>query len=338
MECCLTPNRGRRRLSLILVLLLCGWWSTRLQGRTISESFESNPETRGWIRVGDPSLFVWEAGSGSLLATWDSSRSNSYFALPLERVLTREDDFRVSLDLRPLSILGGNDPEMPGTFEMAFGFLSLAEASAEGFVRGSGTESPNLVEWDYFPDTGFGATIASALVATNGHFESVFTFPLELDPQALYHIELIYTSAKQSLQIRMTRDGVSVGPIRELVMSPDFGDFRVDAFALSSYSGAGQDPNYPGSIHAQARVDDVLLELPDPVALELEGGWQSGAWVVKFQGRSGWSYQLERSQGLQSWEPVGRQLDGEGEPLTLTDLSPPGSRAFYRVTAFALGR
>lgn len=307
-----------------------------VQGRTVSESFETDPGSRGWVRVGDPRLFDWEPETGSLLATWDSSRSNSYFALPLDGVLTRQDDFRVSLDLRPLSIVGGNDPEMPGPFEMAFGFLNLAEASSDGFVRGSGTESPNLVEWDYFPDTGFGATIASALVATNGHFESAFTFPLELDPQALYHIELIYTAARQSLQIVMTRNGVSVGPLRELVMSPRFGDFRVDAFALSSYSGAGQDPNCPGSIYAQARVDNIRLEVPDSVLLKLEGRWQSGAWVVKFEGRAGWSYQLERSQELQSWEPVGLPLDGHNEFLTLTDPSPPQGRAFYRVTAFAV--
>lgn len=307
-----------------------------VQGRTVLESFETDPVSRGWVRVGDPSLFEWESETGSLLATWDSSRSNSYFALPLNAVLTRQDDFWVGLDLRPLSIVAGSDPEMPGPFEMAFGFLNLSEASSAGFVRGSGTESPNLVEWDYFPDTGFGATIASALVATNGHFESAFTFPLELVPQALYHIELIYTAARQSLQIVMTRDGVSLGPIQELVMSPRFGDFRVDAFALSSYSGAGQDPNYPGSIYAQARVDNIVIELPDPFLFAIQGGVKDGLWTVSFRGRPKWAFQLERSADLIRWQPIGSLLEGIDELQSLSDLRPDAVGRFYRVRGVPL--
>ncbi|MBL9168214.1 MAG: hypothetical protein JNN07_10775 [Verrucomicrobiales bacterium] len=323
-------------LSPLLILLLCGYCSMGLQGRTVLESFETDPITRGWVRVGDLSLFEWESETGSLLATWDSSRSNSYFALPLGGTLTRQDDFRVSLDLTPLSIVAGSDPEMPGPFEMAFGFLNLAEASSEGFIRGNGTDSPNLVEWDYFPDTGFGATIASALVATNGHFESAFTIDLELQPQALYRIDLIYTAALQSVRILMTRDGVSVGPIKELLMSPQFGDFRVDAFALSSYSGVGQDPNYPGSIYAQARVDNIVIELPDPFLFAIQGEVKDGLWTVSFPGRAHWAFQLERSADLIRWQPIGSLVDGSDELQSLSDPRPDAVGGFYRVLGVPL--
>ena len=311
----------------------CCWFPGSVGGVTFVESFESDPAGRGWQHWGDPSLFIWEPSSEALVATWDSSRPNSYFAWPLHQVLTREDDFQVSLDLRPSSIQGGNDPEMPGPFEMAFGFLNLSDALSGGFVRGNGTDSPNLVEWNYFPDTGLRATIASALVATNGHFESAFTLDLELEVGALYHIELIYSAKSHTLRILMSRNGVSVEGIRELVMSPRFGDFRVNAFAVSSYSGVGQDPVYPGSIFAQAQIDNIVLQLPERSNLRLQGNWQAGIWSVNFQGAVGWKYQLERSRELRGWEPVGLPLEGRDASLILQDLQPNLGGGFYRITA-----
>ena len=278
-------------------------------------------------------MFRWEPATRTLLATWDSSKVNSYLALPLKNVLTREDDFRASLDLRPLRITPGSDPNKPGTFEMAFGFLNWANATASRFLRGTGTDSPNLVEWDYFPDTGFGATISSALVATNGHFESAFTFPLELKINALYHIELAYSSSGRVLEIAMTENGQALPSITPLRMSQNFGDFRVDTFALSSYSDAGQSPEFPGSIFAQARIDNIVITVPPGPSIQISGRRRGNAWEVTFDSLRGWDYSLERSTDLKQWTTVAGPLSGQNMPATLQDQRPPTSHALYRITA-----
>ena len=82
--------------------------------------------------------------------TWDSSQPNSYFYHPLGTILTRNDDFSLEFDLQL------NDAEASGYgFELAIGFLNLAEATSTNFNRSTGANSPDLVEFTYFPDAGY---------------------------------------------------------------------------------------------------------------------------------------------------------------------------------------
>jgi len=129
------------------------------QSVTVSDDFSSNPGNRGWKVFGDPSLIVWQQNNHNLSVTWNSSRSNTYFYLPLGTILDRQDDFSLALDLELTDVTAGVNLAKVSTFELAFGFLNLADGMKTNFFRGNGADSPNLAEVDYFPDTGFGPTI-----------------------------------------------------------------------------------------------------------------------------------------------------------------------------------
>ena len=96
--------------------------------RTVEEDFSTDPLNQGWNIFGQTNLFHWNPAEKCLAMTWDSSQSNSYLRLPLQTLLTRRDDFSVSLDLRLHDIVPGADPDYPGTFQIAFGFQNRADA------------------------------------------------------------------------------------------------------------------------------------------------------------------------------------------------------------------
>jgi len=144
---------------------------------TFQEDFASDPLTRNWWAYGDGSLFRWNATNGVLEVTWDSSRPNSYFALPLDTVVSRADDFSFGFDLRLWDITIGTSPGKPFTFQLAVGLNNLAQATSTNFLRGTGTDSPNLAEFDYFPDSGFGATISPTVISSNIQFATSFNSP-----------------------------------------------------------------------------------------------------------------------------------------------------------------
>src|SRR5207247_8017014 len=116
---------------------------------TFQEDFASDPMTRNWRAYGDSSLFSWNANNGVLEVTWDSSRPNSYFALPLNTVVSRSDDFSFGFDLRLRDITIVTSPSKPFTFQLALGLDSLTQATATNFLRGTGTTSPTLAGFDY---------------------------------------------------------------------------------------------------------------------------------------------------------------------------------------------
>ena len=144
------PVRPISPILLLTALLMAARGSTR--AATITEDFATDPRTRGWTLFGDSTLFVWNAASDNVSVTWDSSRTNSYFYLPLGTILPRADDFSLALDLKISDIAAG--VTKPSTFELAFGFLNLVDATKTNFFRGNGLDSPNLVEFDYFPAAG----------------------------------------------------------------------------------------------------------------------------------------------------------------------------------------
>jgi len=220
-------------------------------GAAVTEDFTLDPQTRGWKTHGDSGLFAWQKNSGELGVTWDSARSNSFYYLPLGTILSRDDNFSFEFKVRLADVAIGTTPDKPYTFQIAAGFLNLHSATATNFNRASGQNNlngpENLVEFDYFPDSGFGATVALSVVSTNNRFAFSHNHPLELTPGDWFHVILSYQATNQSLETTMTKNGQPFGlppenqfPALSLAGLPDF---RVDSFAISSYSDAGQ--NFP---------------------------------------------------------------------------------------------
>ena len=117
--------------------------------------------------------------------------------------------------------------------------------------------------------------------------------------------------------------------IQNVVLGTNFTDFRLDQFAISSYSDAGAD----GSILAHGVVDNVAFTTPALPVTSVAGSFTNGLWQVRFLSRSNWLYTLERTTDFQSWGPASPAASGNATDLVLADTSPPPVRAFYRVRA-----
>ncbi len=302
---------------------------------TVTENFATNPLGRGWRIFGDTNLFLWNAADQNLSVAWDSSRPNSYFYLPLGTILNRQDDFSLALDLKLTDIAGGVDPNKPSTFELALGLINLLDATRTNFFRGNPSGSPNLVELDFFPDTGFGPTIWPSIWSTNSspNYNGSWDYTLmDLPIGLVMRITLSYTASNQTLTTSITTNGVSIGPINAVTNSPTFSDFRVGAFAVASYSDAGQDPQYGGSLLAHGVLDNVGITVPLPVE-NLAGGFMGDHWQVQFLSRTNWLYTLERTSDFHSWTPASAVTGGNGTNLVLPDTNALAAGAFYRVRA-----
>lgn len=319
--------------SLILACTLFGHSGSARGAVTFHEDFASSPLTRHWRALGDSSLFIWNSTNQNLEVAWDSSRPNSYFAWPLNTVLSRVDDFSFAFDLRLSDVAVGTTAGKPFTFQLAIGFINRAEATATNFLRGTGTDSPDLAEFDYFPDSGFGATVSPTLISSNGQFASSFNFPLELTNHVWFHVAMSYTASNQTVVTTMSQNGLAFGPIQDVTLDNNFTDFRADHFAISSYSDAGQDPQFAGSILAHAVVDNIVITTPDPAVSDVAGAPASGGWRIEFTARTGWLYALERAEDFESWQAVSPVTSGTNGRLTLTDTNAAVAKAFYRVRA-----
>ena len=320
----------------VFLILACALFSHSASANgavTFREDFAANPATRSWRAFGDGSLFSWNSTNQNLEVTWNSSKPNSYFAWPLNTVLSRGDDFSFVVDLRLSDIASGTTPGKPFTFQLAIGFINLAEATATNFLRGTGTDSPDVAEFDYFPRSDFDATVSPTIISSNVQFASSFNFPLELTTNDWVHIVMSYTASNRTLVTTMTQNGMAFGPIQDVTLGTSFTDFRADHFALSSYSDAGQDPQFAGSILAHGVVDNVVITVPDPAVPDLSGTIANGAWRIEFTARTNWLYALERTQDFQFWSAVSRVTPGANEPLTLADTNALAAHAFYRVRA-----
>jgi hypothetical protein len=306
-------------------------FASPISGATIQEDFASDPAERGWRTHGAPELFGWNANEQHLEVTWDSSKQNSYFYRPLGTILAREDDFELRFELRLEELAVGVTEGKAFSFQVAIGLLNLREAMSTGFVRGTGMQSPNIVEFNYFPDTGFGATISTVFISSNNQFAAGFNFPLELTLGDLFQVEMSYRGNEQMLATRMLRNGEVFGPINDVKLDHEFTDYRVDAVAVSSYSDEGAE----GSILARGVVDNITLILPEPPVRQFEGGLVEGVWQGQFTGRVGWSYTLERSEDLVNWEAASPITTGTGGRQMIEDSlgAAGGGSVFYRMRA-----
>jgi hypothetical protein len=319
------------RLIRILAFLLLAGCSTR--AAVFTEDFSSDPAARGWLIFGDTNLFHWNGSNGNLEVTWDSSQTNSYFHIPLDASLATSDDFGFAFDLKLSSIAIGVNPSQPYTFELAVGFLGWQNATNTNLQRGSGINAAhgprNLLEFDYFPDSGYGATVSPTMVSSNHQFAPGFDFPLEMDVGHLFHVAMNYAAASRTLSTSMTRDGQPFGPIHDVVLEVTFTDFRLDHFAISSYSEAGAD----GSLLAQGTVDNILLTTPAPPVQSVTGRFVNGNWQVQFNSRTNWVYTLERTLDFQTWDEAAGPAGGTSSVMVLEDRTPPVLTAFYRIKA-----
>lgn len=315
-------------LFLLISLSQAPAWSAELM-----ENFSSNPVAHGWQWAGTTNLFAWNGESQALDVTWDSSKPNSFFYRPLYTVASSADAFSLELDLIMNTIQAGVDPIKPYAFELTFGFLNLEQALNSGFIRGTAANTPNLVEFSYFPDTGFGATISPILSTANSRFFPSFNFPLELTPGGQFHIKMNYSADRKALSTTMTLNGEPFGPIQDALLPNETTDFRINAFSITSYSDAGQKPGFQGSLFAQGTIDNIVLTFPDPPIRNLRILRLNNLNQALFDASPRWLYTLERSVDLTDWQTTAAPVPGGTDPITITDTNGPSNLAFYRIKA-----
>jgi hypothetical protein len=316
---------------LVLVLLAIHLYLSQCTAAHFEEDFSTDPMGHGWRAYGDEGLFRWNESNQDLEVTWDSTKPNSYFYHPLPTALTQEDDFQFGFDLRLQEIQVGLDSSKPFTFELALGLINLREATSANFLRGTASQSPDLVEFDYFADSGFGATVSPVMASSSSQFVPSFTFPLELTVGDLFQVEMKYVSSNQTLTTTLRRNGQPFGPVKDAKLGSSFAGFHVDTLAVCSYSDRGAG----GSLLAQGVVDNLTAVLPDPPIIQLTGAWREHVWQAQFVGKSGWTYTLERSDSLSDWHAASAPRTGSDAPQSLQDLDSGSAsdRAFYRVRA-----
>lgn len=300
---------------------------------TLTENFSADPASNGWQAFGQTNLFAWNSTNQNLAVTWDSSQPNSYFHQPLGVTLTRTSDFLVSFDLQLSDIAIGVHAAKPFTFQIAIGLHNHASATNSAYRIGSGFEAPDIVELNYFPDSGYGATLSTPVISSANTFASGgFTYPFELQTNTLYHVAMIFTAADQTLRTTLTTNGVPAGLLQDTVLGETFDDFAVDTLSINSYSDDGQFPGYEGSVLAHGTVDNLAFASPLPVTT-FNGNSIGNHWRTSLFSQSDWLYTLERSTNLTSWAAVTAPTPGNGGNLTLSDTNPPPVQAVYRVRA-----
>jgi hypothetical protein len=154
---------------------------------------------------------------------------------------------------------------------------------------------------------------------------------LPMDIGTTYHVTLTHAAGAGLISATVFTNG-QIYTTMPLFYSGTIGDFQLDTISVSSYSGAGQDPSYAGSILAHGTVDNFVVTLP-PVVRNATGAFSNGLWQVQLGTYTDWFYTLERSTNLTSWSAVTPSVAGSGNVLTLSDTNAAGDKAFYRIHA-----
>ena len=308
-------------------------FAMRSGATVITEDFSTDPRQNGWQIFGDTNLFQWNSTNQNLEVAWDSSQPNSYFYHPLGTVVTRNDDFSVAF------VLQLNDADTGGYgFELAIGFLNLAEATSTNFNRSTGENSPDLVEFTFFPATAYSeSTVWPVFVDTNSDFNWNDASDYAIyapTPGDWYHIVMTYTASNQTMVTTMTNfeqtSGVTIiDPLDLTNTNYPFTDFRVDTISINSY----QDDGWGDSLYAQGVMDNFVVTLPPPPIQNLTGAFSNGTWQVQFTDHANWLYTLERSTDFVSWADASITTNGNGTNLILQDTTATVDKAFYRVKA-----
>jgi hypothetical protein len=302
-------------------------------GTVLAEDFSNNPAADSWQIFGASNLFTWNATNEDLQVTWDSSQPNSYFYHPLGTIMTSNDAFSLSFDIQLNDASTNQDGSYQ--FELAIGFLDLAEAENTNFLRGTGDNATNLAEFDYFPpdDQGDGPSLDGTLLDTNGNYYFAYAdVPLAFGTPC--HVIINHAAGTAALTGGIFANGQLYAALpqtsSDIFSSPSVGDFRLDTIAISSYSDMD---GYGASILAHGIVKNILVTAPPPAVTYLLGGLTNDTWQVQFWSRTNWNYTLEKSSDLQSWSPLPPALGGTGGQMTLQDTNAPEQIQYYRVSA-----
>jgi len=314
-----------------LVLTVLAPGSTSRAG-TFSEDFSTDPFQNGWQAFGNTNLFQWDSLNHNVAVTWDSSQSNSYFYHPLGTTLGKADAFSVDFDIQLNSL------QWTKTFQLAVGLLNFSSATNSGFSRALGT-SPDVFEFNYFPDSGDGFGDPDISASMTDHTSDISQYPnfyfiyenLPMHPGTNYHVTLTHGAGDGFIGATVKTNGVIYSTM-PLFYSGNIGEFQLDTVSISSYSGAGQDPQFAGSILAQGTVDNFVVTLP-PLARNLAGGFTNNVWQTQFNTYTNTHYALQRSTNLISWSDVTEVVPGTGGALTLSDTNAVTDNAYYRVRA-----
>ena len=313
-----------------------------------AETFAKDPALHGWETTGESSLFQWDESGERIAAQWDSSQPNSYFHRPLGLTLNTQQNFSISFDLELNSIEIGTTSDKPFTFSIAIGLIDLSQATRADFFRGSGVHPVyghrGAVEWNYLPDSGFGATIATGLISQDNQWAFQHTFPLALETQTLYRIRMEYDAANGKLETTMTADGEPFGPIKDALLSEislnpienGFTHLNVNTISISSYSDAGQSPpEYAGSIQAAGYVDNFVVEITTAVpTVPIRQIQQTGDTIhIDFDGSAGKNYWLERTAEFLDWITIDHQRTEETGEAVFSISTGKAPLGFFRIRA-----
>lgn len=315
-----------------------------------SDNFTVNPLTNGWSVFGDTNLFQWDSTNHNLAVTWDSSQPNSYFCHPLGINLTTNSSFSFSFDLTL------SDAQIEaGTFELAVGLLNFADATNGNFLRGTGDNATNLVEFDYFLDPNFGNSVAASEVDSNGFFADIYD-DVDVTNNYTFHIAVTYFAGDSFLSSEIGSTNKAndyrmpspfpLGPLYTFMpnsyMEPGFGNLNVDTLAIMSYDATGtyDDNGNLGdvSLLAHGTVANVSFTTsPDPVG-NMNGQRFSpdvypNNFDVQWQSYSNWTYVVQRTVDFQTWTNISGVGHGDGDVYDFFDTNAPPNQAFYRVQA-----
>ena len=329
---CFTVQVSRFAFSVVLAALT---FCQAASANIIVEDFSTDPFQKGWAAFGDTNLFQWNSINQNLDVTWDSSQSNSYFYHQLGTTVTMADDFSVEFDLEL------NDIQWTNTFQIAVGLLNYANATDPGFSR-SGFTSPNLFEFDYFPDSGDTQHDPSVDASMTDATANIMDFPniyfvfddLSLQTNVTYHVKLNHAAGEGTISGLILTNGqvFTTMPIVGNNFGEIIGPFALDTVSVTSYSGAGQDPEFFGSVLAHGTVDNITVTLP-PVVRNFSGEFTNNVWQVQFGNYTAWNYTLQRSTNLISWSDASATLPGTGNIMSFVDTNALTGQAFYRIHA-----
>ena len=293
----------------------------------LTENFSADPLQHGWKIFGDTNLFRWNATNQNLEVTWNSTNQNSYFYRPLGTILARDDDFTLSFNLRLDDVAVFNYGQ-----QVALGLLNFSEATNAAFSRPN-ADSPNLFEFDYFPDAGFGASIDATLAdmtvsaASSSGFYFIYD-NLPIPPGVTCQITLAHAAGTTNLTGQVFTNGVLYTALPQVYAGP-IADFRLDTLSVSSYA----DDGYGDDLFARGVVDNFTVTLPPPPVQNLAAALSGGVPQIQFTARTNWLYTLQRTTDFQAWTNVSPATSGVAGTLILPDLDAPAGPAFYRVRA-----
>ena len=294
---------------------------------TITEDFSADPLQNGWQIFGDTNLFQWDSTNQNFAVTWDSSQTNSYFYKPLGTILAKSDDFSLSFDLQL------NDIAWSGSPELSVGLFHFSDAINPVFSRPA-ANTPNLFEFDYFPDNGVGQpAIVATLTDTNVNSAYKRDFYFAYDNQPLntgitYHIVLAHAGGQATISGEVSVNGQLYTSLPKDFAGP-ITNFLIDTVSVTSYGNSGN------SLLAHGTVDNFVVTLPPPPVQNLAGAFSNNVWQAQFISQSNWLYTLQRSADLHSWSnvSVSTSISGNGTNLFLPDNNPPPDKSFYRIRA-----